>query len=258
MRYAIYLAPPASSPLWQRGSRWLGRDAHTGQALPQPRYRGLAPDRLFDLTRTARHYGFHATLIPPFRLAEGVDEARLHAALTDFALRQQPFLLPPLELSLLDGCFCLRPVRHCPSLHTLAALCIRATDCFRAPLTPSEMARRRAAQLSGQEKKNLEIWGYPYVFEQFRCHFTLTARLVAGREQEGLHAVLTDFFAPLPIEAPRVDSLCLFVESAEDEPMRCVHRFAFAPIPPEPEDASGHDQHPSSQDLCARHQRHPA
>ncbi len=258
MRYAIYLAPPASSPLWQRGSRWLGRDAHTGQSLPQPRYRGLDPDRLCELTRTARHYGFHATLTPPFRLAEGVDETRLHAVLTEFAMRQRPFLLPPLELSQLDGFFCLRPVRHCPPLHSLAALCIRASDRFRAPLTPSELARGRAAQLSGQEKKNLELWGYPYVFEQYRCHFTLTARLAEGREMEGVHAALTDFFAPLPIEAPRVDSLCLFVESAEDEPMRCVHRFTFAPVPPESEEATGHDQLPSSQDLRARHQRHPA
>ena len=258
MRYAIYLAPPASSPLWLRGSMWLGRDAHTGQSLPQPRFRGLDPDRVAELTRVARHYGFHATLTPPFRLAERTSEAALLAALDEFAGQQRPFSLPPLELTELDSFFCLRPNRHCPPLQTLASLCIRAFDRFRAPLTPSEMARRKAAQLNGQEKKNLEIWGYPYVFEQYRCHFTLTARLAEGRGKEAVHAALAEFFGPLPVEPPPVDSLCLFIEPTQDEPMRCVHRFAFAPTHPGHENASAHDHHHSAQDLHPGYQRHSA
>ena len=85
MRYAIFLAPPASSPLWFLGSMWLGRDAHSGKSLPQPRFRGLDPERLAELTQVPSHYGFHATLMPPFRLAERTTEADLLAALDEFA-----------------------------------------------------------------------------------------------------------------------------------------------------------------------------
>ena len=237
---------------------WLGRDAQSGKSLPQPRFRGLDPERLAELTQVPSHYGFHATLMPPFRLAERTTEADLLAALDEFAAEQRPIVLPPLELTEMDGFFCLRPLRHCPSLHTLASLCIRAFDRFRAPLSPSELARRKAAQLNGQEKKNLEIWGYPYVFEQYRCHFTLTARLTEGRGKEVVHAALAEFFGPLPVEPPPVDSLCLFIEPTQDEPMRCVHRFAFAPTHPGHENASAHDHHHSAQDLHPGYQRHSA
>ena len=42
MRYAIYFAPMPGTPLHQLGSAWLGRDAHTGEALAQPDVDGLA------------------------------------------------------------------------------------------------------------------------------------------------------------------------------------------------------------------------
>lgn len=257
MRYAIYFTPPASSPLWHQGSLWLGRDAHSGHSLPQPRLCGIDPERLANLTRRPRHYGFHATMTPPFRLMKGTTAGQLRDALDDFTSRHRPLTLPLLELAQISDFFCLRPVRHCQPLQLLAAYCIREFDRFRAILTPSEMARRRAAVLNGQEKRNLELWGYPYVFEQYRFHLTLTARMAAGKECESVHRVLAETFNPLLKEPLVIDALSLFVEPAAGQPMRCSHRFPFAGTPPGRHDLT-HDQNHTAQDLYPGYQRHPA
>jgi len=258
MRYAIYYAPLPASPLWQQGSRWLGRDALSGHFLPQPCFRGIEPDSLAELTRTPARYGFHATLAPPFRLKHHLAETDLLAALADFAARQQPLSLPPLALCQLDNFFCLRPGRHATAVQALASRCIREFDRFRAPLNPSELARRKAAQLSGQEKKNLELWGYPYVFEQYRFHFTLTGRMAEGKFKERVHNTLVETFGPLLGESLVLDGLCLFVEPEWGQPLRCLHRFPFPLSAPEPEKRIAHDQQLLRQDLYPGYQCHPA
>src|SRR3546814_16854276 len=55
--------------------------------------------------------------------------------------------------------------------------CVRAFDRFRAPPSETALARRRAAGLSARQEANLQAWGYPYVMEDFRLHFTLTGRI---------------------------------------------------------------------------------
>lgn len=258
MRYAIYYAPPSHSPLWQQGCQWLGRDALGGQVLPQPRFRGIDSESLADLTRTPAHYGFHATLSAPFRLKEQQAEAALLRTLADFSARQRPLTLPPLTISSLDNFFCLRPARHSQPLQVLASRCTREFDRFRAPLNPSELARRKAALLSGQEKKNLEIWGYPYVFEQFRFHFTLTARMTEGKFKEQVHAALIETFGPLLDKPLVLDALCLFIEPAPGQPMCCRHRFPFSLPSTEPEELLNYDQQLLQKNLYPGYQCHPA
>jgi putative phosphonate metabolism protein len=258
MRYAIYYAPPDSSPLWQWGSRWLGRNARNGQTLTPPRFPGIDPERIAELTSIPRHYGFHATMTAPFRLHEKKTEVHLIEVLADFASRQRPFTIPALKLAQMNGFFCLQPARHSSPLQTLASLCIRAFDHCRAPLTPSELARRKTAVLNGQEKRNLEIWGYPYVFEQFRFHFTLTNRLPESREKELIHAALAEIFSPLLTDPLLVDGLCLFVEPHSGQPMRCLHQFSFAPMSSGHEEPTAHDQRFSEKNLYPGYQCHPA
>ena len=64
-RYAIYYLPPAGA-LADFGARWLGWDVRRGAAAVQLDLPGLR-----DATEAPRKYGFHGTLKPPFRLAEG-------------------------------------------------------------------------------------------------------------------------------------------------------------------------------------------
>ncbi len=256
MRYALFFAPPATSPLWLQGCRWLGRDAVSGEFLTQPVLRGVDAETVFELTRTPARYGFPATMVAPFRLKDGLREQDLIDAVTDFTASQRQLTVPPVTVSQLDHFFCLRPIRHSATLQGLASLCTRAFDRFRAPLHPSELARRKAAQLSGQEKKNLELWGYPYVFEQFRFHFTLTSRMADGKCKDRVHIALLEIFEPLLDDPLVIDALCLFVEPAPGQPLRCLHRFSLTSPTPATEERVTHDQQLLSQNLYPGYQCH--
>lgn len=258
MRYAIYYAPPPNTGLWQAASRWIGRDAQNGQILQQPRCQGIEADRQWELTRPPRRYGLHATLKPPFRLASGKSEERLKAMLRDFAARQVPFPLPRLALGMMDDFFCLKPTLSSPSIMALASACVKEFDTFRAPLTPSELARRKAAILSEQEKENLAAWGYPYLFNQFRFHVTLTTRITNPIEKEAIHSVLTEIITPVLTEPLMVDSICLFLEPAPGQDMLCIDRFPFTQHASTTKDSTTHANLPPEKNLHPRHQRHPA
>ncbi|MBM9613129.1 DUF1045 domain-containing protein [Desulfobulbus rhabdoformis] len=256
MRYALFFAPPPTSPLWLQGCRWLGRDAVSGVSLAQPAFRALDAETIVDITRTPARYGFHATIVAPFRLKEGLLEEDLVRAMKSFVEQQRQISIAPLMVSQLDNFFCLRPVRHSAALQGLSSLCTRAFDRFRAPLKPSELARRKAAQLSGQEKKNLELWGYPYVFEQYRFHFTLTSRMAGGKTKDRVHTSLLDFFEPLLDSPLTIDALCLFVEPAPGQPLRCLHRFTLPCQSPQTEERVAHDQQLLPQNLYPGYQCH--
>ena len=74
----------------------------------------------------------------------------------------------------------------------------RRLDPFRAPLTPSERARRRPEDLDPRRRALLDRWGYPHVFEAFRFHMTLTGRL-ADDAREAWRARLAASWPPLTL-----------------------------------------------------------
>ena len=76
------------------------------------------------------------------------------------------------------------PRERVPALDRLAADCVTRLDRFRAPLTAADRARRRASLTSDRLRENLEAWGYPYVFDDFRFHMTLTGALPEERRLE--------------------------------------------------------------------------
>ncbi len=78
-RYALFWAPPRGSALARFGASWLGWDAEAGELVPHPEVPRL-PLPVAEITATPRRYGFHGTLKPPFRLAEGANVAGLDAA----------------------------------------------------------------------------------------------------------------------------------------------------------------------------------
>src|SRR5262249_29039213 len=67
------------------------------------------------------------------------------------------------------------------ALDRLAADGVMAFDRFRRPLTSHEREQRLGAGLSERQIENLDRWGYPYVFEDFRFHLTLTGPIDAER-----------------------------------------------------------------------------
>ena len=218
-RYAVDCAPPAGD-VADRAAEWLGWDAARGLAVAQPDL-GLPAA---EITRDPRKYGFHGTIRAPFRLGEGVDFAVLDQALTALAARLAPVRLDGLRLESLGGFLALVPEGDESPLLELAAEVVSALDPLRAPLTATEIAKRRPERLSFRQRQLLEIWGYPYVMEEFRFHLTLTDRLA---DPDPVAAVLRDHFAPvLPRPFP-IGDLCLFGEG-QDGQFRILHRYTLS------------------------------
>ena len=193
-RYAIYYAPPEGSALESFGRAWIGRDHVTGAGVVRPEVAGVAPEQLDEITAFPRTYGFHATLKAPFALAEGTTAADLHDAARDFAATRPPFIGPRLEVTALSAFIALTLAAPCPEMDALAADCVRVFERFRAPLTEDDLARRRAGRLSPRQDAHLVRFGYPYVFEDFHFHMTLTGPLDAP-QREAMLAVLRELAA---------------------------------------------------------------
>ncbi len=220
-RLALYWAPDLGDPLHRAGSSWLGRDAETGAAAPQPDVPG---HDLRAITADPRGYGLHATLKAPFRLRVSWAEA-LDAA-TALAARLRPFDLPPLAVRDLEGFLALRETEPCLPLRALADACTEALDHCRAPPDEAELARRRRAKLSPDQEASLAKWGYPHVFDAWRFHVTLTRRLTPG-EKEAVLPVAEAHLRDALGHARRVSSLCLFTQAGPGAPFLIAERLPF-------------------------------
>ena len=211
-RVALYFAPDPDSAWWRAGSQWLGRCAHRGVPLEAPPVPGVPPAAQQALSAEPRRYGFHATLKPPFRLTPGSDLARLTAAVQRLAHTTRPFVLPRLRVAVLGDFLALRPESDSAALQALAARCVTELHPLAAPLTAEELARRRRQPLNAEQDAMLQRWGYPWVLQQFRFHFSLSGSLKALSEAQraALQRAAEDLFHPLP--ELTMHSLSLFVE----------------------------------------------
>lgn len=214
-RYAVYYAPSPGTLGWLAGSHWLGRCAAQLRPLPQLNIHGVAPEDLQRLTAAPRRYGWHGTLKAPFALAPGSDWLALHHAVQQVARSLKPFALPPMQVQRLEDFLALVPMPSHPAnaaIEAAAAACVTQLHALAAPLSSSEMARRRAAGLTARQDELLQRWGYPFVLEEFRFHMSLTGPL--SSVDEGTQALVLDaaqqFFSDLP--TLQFNHLALFAE----------------------------------------------
>jgi putative phosphonate metabolism protein len=222
-RFAIYFAPSATSNLWERAATWLGRDASDGDLFNGP-VAGIDRDRLLNLTQSANRYGFHATLKAPMALADGYNEADLRAALDEFAARHRPVNLGKLRLASLQGFLALMVDGENEALADFAAHVVEDFDPFRAPMSTKDYAARASKGLNERQIELLGAYGYPYVFEQFRFHMTLTDRLGDEDAQDIAQAAAT-WFGPVLEDEVILDRLSLFHEPDAGKPFRRVGDF---------------------------------
>lgn len=217
-RYAIYYAPPKGGALAAFGASWLGRDAESGRDIP--------PEGPEGWISTPRKYGFHGTLKPPFRLAEGMTEAGLREALKGLAASKAPLRCAPLRLARLGRFLALVPSKPSDDLRELAACCVMGMDKFRAPLTDADIERRRSAGLTPRQDELMLEWGYPYVLEEFRFHLTLTGAL-GDDEIRKAEALLAPLVAPFCEGDFEIGELTLFIEEGASG-FRIIDRFPLA------------------------------
>ena len=216
-RYAVYYAP-RDGAFSSAAAAWLGWDAVAGSEVPQPDLPGIAA-----LTADPRKYGFHGTLKPPFRLAEGARVEDLTEAVAALAARLAPVEMSGLKLADLDGFLALIPTGDPAALLDLAAQVVMVLDPLRASLTEAEIARRRPESLTPRQRELLSTYGYPHVLEQFQFHLTLSGRQ-QGAEAAALRVAAIRHFDGLVPQTFRLEDLCLFGQD-QDGRFHLLHRF---------------------------------
>jgi 2'-5' RNA ligase len=225
-RYAVYFVPAADSELYRFGSAVLQYDCYTGHAVPPPEELSNQPDEWRDATEEPRRYGFHATLKAPFYLAPSSSEAQLVSAFQSFAAIGRAVATIQPVVTMLSGFTAIVPEQPNPAVNALAADCTTIFDAFRAPMSPQERARRLASGLNQSQIENLDRWGYPYLFADFRFHMTLT-RKIAVERREPTVAVLRDLFQRTCGGPIVIDRLTL---TKQDTPASAFRVLSTAPL----------------------------
>jgi putative phosphonate metabolism protein len=211
VRLAIYFVPAAGSSLYRFGASALGYDCYTAEALARPPAIDLGEAEWAALTEEPTTYGFHATLKAPFRLRSEFTPQDVLAAVRTLAAATPSTRFAP-AVQLIAGFVAIVPAAPSAAIDRVAAKCVTAFDRFRVPASEAERQRRLAAGLSPRQTEYLDRWGYPYVFEEFRFHMTLTGRLPAERRQS-VHALLQQEFARQYGESPiRLDRITLVTQ----------------------------------------------
>jgi len=225
-RFAIYFAPDAASALWRFGSSVLGYDADTGLDVPFPDETPFDQPGWPTQTSDPRTYGFHATLRAPFHVrARFAEQDVVHCA-RGIAASQTEFVLGDLEIAIIKGFIALVPVAAPPALIELEAACVRQCAGLAAPLSDTDRGRRLTATLTQRQRDNLDRYGYPYVFEDFRFHMTLTNRL-PPQEAQRVAAQLGRLYAG--IAAPvKIGSLSVFHQPHRQARFRIIARLPLA------------------------------
>lgn len=222
-RYAIYFTPAPQTRLWRFGSSVIGYDAAAAREVAYPDHSLFREGAGDMLSAEPKRYGFHATLKAPFELsADQSENALLRHAQATFA-RHPRVRLGRLEVAELGSFLALRPMAGSEDVNTLAEVCVKAFEPFRAPLSATDRARRLKSPLTGRQVANLDRWGYPYVFEEFRFHMTLTGPLPEPQRRVALKA-LRELFAEID-EPVVIDAASVVRQSERSARFVIVERF---------------------------------
>lgn len=225
-RYAIYYVPAADDPIGRLGAEWLGRDAFLNRPVDRRPIPGLAPGEIDRLTTSPRRYGFHATLKAPFHLRDGLTEGQLFDAFEAFAAQQTPFSVS-ISPAILGQFLALRLTAPSEEMDALHAESVRCFEAYRAPLSQADIERRRQAELTPQQDTRLLDWGYPYIFDDFRWHMTLTNRIIADSTRTKVLTVLNELFRDVCQFPHWIDGVALCSQPDRDAPFRIVKHSRF-------------------------------
>jgi putative phosphonate metabolism protein len=223
-RYAIYFVPEPETELATFGSRAIGYDAQSGVDVEFHDHAFFRQPEARERTESPRRYGFHATLKAPFELAEGLSIEELLSAAELFAARHAPVELGRLRVRAIGSFLALTMTKPADEVNTFAAQCVREFDAFRAPMSAADRERRLAAQLTEQQRANVDEWGYPFVFDDFRFHMTLTGRLHGRDNVKQAVAALSAIYAG--VDGPiTLCALAVAEQSRRDARFRVRARF---------------------------------
>ncbi len=222
-RFALYFLPPAEAELSAFGAGWLGWSIDEGRGVEF--LANLTHDHA-TLTATARKYGFHGTLKPPFSLKHGYNATQLHQAAAELVATLPQFVMPQLELTDLHGFLALRPATESDELSKLAEKLVSGLDHFRSPPSKAEIQRRRSVGLTPRQDALLMQWGYPYVMDEFRFHLTLTHR-IPNAEVEAVRKRIQSHLNDQILSPHTIDNIG-FVGEKDDGTFHLIERLFLA------------------------------
>jgi hypothetical protein len=226
-RYAVYFVPAADSSFYRFGSAVLQYDCFSGDAVPPPDEFAGDSDGWRKATEEPRRYGFHATLKAPFHLSRHCTEAQLVSAFESFAALGRASVSIKPVVQMLSGFTALLPDRPAPAVDALAGDCTTIFDAFRAPMSARERARRLASGLNHSQIQNLDRWGYPYLFGDFRFHMTLTGKIVTGRRDATLETLQSAYRRICGDQSMTIDRLTL---AKQDSPQAFFRVLRHVPL----------------------------
>jgi len=228
-RYAIYFVPAAKTEFFRFGSAVLGYDCYTGRTTDRASILNADPELWDRLTVEPRPYGFHATLKAPFHLSASCTESQLVSALHSFAGlgHAVPALVPAVRM--LSGFAAVVPATASPAIDELAGKCATIFDAFRAPMSAQERARRVASGLNQSQIANLDRWGYPYLFTDFRFHMTLTSRVETECRDDVLATLQRALGRACKDCALAIERISLMRQNDETSPFRVIEQATLRP-----------------------------
>ena len=226
MRLAIYFVPDPDTELYQFASNWLGYDIRDAREIPYAKALLRINPQHEELVAPARRYGFHATLKAPFRLRDGENVEKIVEGLQEFSGRFRKFTVPSLQFRTFSSFTCLVPEIEQTEIKKIADQLVRDFDRFRSPLTQEELDKRMAKKVNARQIDLLRQWGYPYVFDCYRFHMTLTGTLPTDPVKKNeIQQQLRRYFEPVlkqPLCFNTISLVC------EPDPKSCfVHVQQF-------------------------------
>ncbi len=113
-----------------------------------------------------------------------------------------------------------------PTVLAFASSIVEAFDGFRAAPTEAELRRRLSSRLNDIEREYVARWGYPYVFDRYQFHMTLTEKL-SPEAQSKVRERLEELLGALAMDDYTIDALTLFEQKRPGADFHVRSRFKF-------------------------------
>lgn len=229
-RYAIFFAPADDSALGIYGATVLRRKSTSEQEWVNPQIPvnfENTPVWRSCVERPA-HYGFHATINAPFELNDDYKLEELLHDLSEFCEQNQPLPLSNLAPRLTHRYDALAFDDQPQDIKDFAAACTTRFEKYRAPLTAQDIQRRQKKALSESQISNLQRYGYPYVFDEFNFHMTLSGTM--PDDDNGFLRWLGVLYKYMVPETPLLDRLCVFKQADRKSAFTRIAEFPFPTI----------------------------
>jgi 2'-5' RNA ligase len=224
-RYAVYFSPDDQSALAHFGQHVLGRSAEHDRS-DQANSAFSDHERWYTLTERPAYYGFHATLKAPFELSSTHRSDDLIQACSALATRHKPIVLSGLAPRRMGSFAALTLPVQPPTLSDLANDCVLALEPWRATISEHDIKRRLGQGLSERQVDQLTKYGYPYIFDDFLFHMTLSSEL-SSDDSDFMQWLLAEY-ERYAIDDPLLDRIVLYAQTDRNSAFLRLREFSLS------------------------------